>query len=1271
MFPIFVLECRDHAQEQGLAVAPLDTMKDQCETLDGAALVEYARDLMQQGCVLSLPGGRHRLLETADRAIETTPTSDHRQMQIAAQWLDSDDSACTWDDMNDRAAEVDTICCEGTCHDGFPSTCNPMCAIIYHQFTLDCGAGVQSILGGDARWGQLQAFESTCIDNLDADGFLEAIAGADCGDDVLGRAEVCNEAADLDITFLGDESDSSGNHRGVRMIGDCQLTPTGVHFDGDGDYFTVHSWNYAADATFSISVWMVKEECTAGLYEYLYSHQMDDQVGTDQIAENGVANAFVMFYIGCEGQGSVTSNLDGSIMRFWVQDDHGTQGVFDYPLHDAGSFDAITEVWTHVAYVVTPGSLKTFDDGRPVNTAELGFPSTANNQAMPDPTHLGQALTTMNLASDLYIGGRADRAGDRHFKGTMAMLMVDNVALSDEEIMCYFETNEATLAALPPVVPPPSRGGPISCPMAVAAMLSPGQGGRTSIDVCLGDDRPACEGRCGTLWTQIQSSCADAPQPGVDCTATACSQADSLAFNSYQLKQIGAMCGELPEGCEPQTMMPIVQTCDLPNPGGGFDPSWRPQCPCDSDFLAPLIACADSFGVTLGMDPVYISSVTRAAAGGCAGGESTVDTVPTDGTEVTGIVTDTEGVLFQFHATAGTTYLLDTEVGTLLDTVMVLIDSDQTTSIAENDDDERANGHLDSYIEWTCARTGMYYVNVYGFGGDTGTITLSINTAGVGGGGDPCAGGATMSEDSAVISFTPMGGTSDNQDCAWLISCTRGTATLSIERFETEQDFDFVTLYDGRDRTSTILAHMSGPMNTLPRLSYSSSSTSMRVEFSSDESIGAEGFEASYVCGAPPPPPPPGPVFTVLDIVDQQTSGEVFDAAGTWFQFDASAGNTYQLETDAVGLADTMMVLVDTDMQTTLAENDDDTRDSGRLDSYIEWTCPADGTYFINVKGFSGATGTFMVSVTMAGGDTGGDPCGEGGITFHAPAASVSYTPEGGTLDDTDCMWTIVCGAGQQVDMSFTRFSTEEYFDMVSIYDGTRDGDSIGSLSGELSDLAKKDFVSTQSSVVVEFITDASIGADGFEMQYACSGGSGGGSSLNVYVEPSVEFQSTSVGGHDTYVLTATPIGTAASAYTIFGSDVSLVRLPAAYQVATPFGSNTGGTNPAFWAVANNDAMGYAQYDSWLTVGITDGDPGGALSSIGFDWTTWTEAAAFSCNDCAVFWMSPDLAPVGPTVVGQITVASGSSGSVNLGLQGRSAGGGTDWQAHNVAFAYP
>merc|ERR1711959_560376 len=100
--------------------------------------------------------------------------------------------------------------------------------------------------------------------------------------------------------------------------------------------------------------------------------------------------------------------------------------------------------------------------------------------------------------------------------------------------------------------------------------------------------------------------------------------------------------------------------------------------------------------------------------------------------------------------------------------------------------------------------------------------------------------------------------------------------------------------------------------------------------------------------------------------------------------------------------------------------------------------------------------------------------------------------------------------------------------------------------------------------------------------------------------------------------------GTASNAYTIYGKSTGSLSLPAAYQCATPFGANTGGTNPAFWAVANNAALGFAQYDSWLSAGLTDGDAGGALSSIGIDWDAWTADSGIEVTDGAVFWMSPD-----------------------------------------------
>jgi hypothetical protein len=100
--------------------------------------------------------------------------------------------------------------------------------------------------------------------------------------------------------------------------------------------------------------------------------------------------------------------------------------------------------------------------------------------------------------------------------------------------------------------------------------------------------------------------------------------------------------------------------------------------------------------------------------------------------------------------------------------------------------------------------------------------------------------------------------------------------------------------------------------------------------------------------------------------------------------------------------------------------------------------------------------------------------------------------------------------------------------------------------------------------------------------------------------------------------------------------------------------------------------MAGAQYDSWLTVGITDGDAGGALSSIGIDFAAWTETSALGTSDGAVFWMSPDDGPAAGTdaVIAQITVSEGSSGTASMGMQGRSSTS-ADWQSDNIEFSFP
>ena len=154
-----------------------------------------------------------------------------------------------------------------------------------------------------------------------------------------------------------------------------------------------------------------------------------------------------------------------------------------------------------------------------------------------------------------------------------------------------------------------------------------------------------------------------------------------------------------------------------------------------------------------------------------------------------------------------------------------------------------------------------------------------------------------------------------------------------------------------------------------------------------------------------------------------------------------------------------------------------------------------------------------------------------------------------------------------------------------------------------------------------------------------------------------------------TYQLVVTLGADATNLYTFYGLPSSPISFPPAYQCPTPFGTSVGGANPQFFAIANNPSLGYAEFDSWVTVGITDGDASGALSSIGLDFSEWSETTSLVSSDGAVFWMSPDDGPSAEVVLGQLTVASDASGTVTLGLQGRSIHG-PDYQASGIQIEF-
>jgi len=156
---------------------------------------------------------------------------------------------------------------------------------------------------------------------------------------------------------------------------------------------------------------------------------------------------------------------------------------------------------------------------------------------------------------------------------------------------------------------------------------------------------------------------------------------------------------------------------------------------------------------------------------------------------------------------------------------------------------------------------------------------------------------------------------------------------------------------------------------------------------------------------------------------------------------------------------------------------------------------------------------------------------------------------------------------------------------------------------------------------------------------------------------PTAEYATASVDsvgsldGYDTYVLTATLTAAAQNVYSIFGNADFAFSIPAAYQADTPFGANTGGVNPELFAINAN-----SEFDSYLTIGLTDGDSAGALSSIGLDFASWTESAGLATDNGAVFFMAPDDGPSSSAVVAQLTIPAGTSATAVMGLQGRPAG---------------
>ena len=109
------------------------------------------------------------------------------------------------------------------------------------------------------------------------------------------------------------------------------------------------------------------------------------------------------------------------------------------------------------------------------------------------------------------------------------------------------------------------------------------------------------------------------------------------------------------------------------------------------------------------------------------------------------------------------------------------------------------------------------------------------------------------------------------------------------------------------------------------------------------------------------------------------------------------------------------------------------------------------------------------------------------------------------------------------------------------------------------------------------------------------------------------------------------------------------LSIPPAHQGTSIYGSNLGGVLPEIISL-NRDAA----YDSWLTIGLTEGDRDNKLSSVGIDFNSWTETNGIYTTNAAVFLMNSDVDIIDQEIsIAQLTIPDNQVEDVIINVQGK------------------
>ena len=115
-----------------------------------------------------------------------------------------------------------------------------------------------------------------------------------------------------------------------------------------------------------------------------------------------------------------------------------------------------------------------------------------------------------------------------------------------------------------------------------------------------------------------------------------------------------------------------------------------------------------------------------------------------------------------------------------------------------------------------------------------------------------------------------------------------------------------------------------------------------------------------------------------------------------------------------------------------------------------------------------------------------------------------------------------------------------------------------------------------------------------------------------------LDFKNNNIEGYTTYEVSLELKNLNSNIYAIYGDDNNNMIIPEAYQLPGHQGANIGGINPLLI-----NYLPDSRYDSWLTIGLTDGDPIGQVDAIGIDFSSWNDNNPLIIDDGAIFLDDP------------------------------------------------